>query len=182
MLRTLSCFVALSLAAVLSSCGQDSTPLPKQASADVQSRVAQIDARREVIEDMRLQRHELSASDLRAKVAQKWSKLHVYTDDDTVLRIKSYPHEGISERTEEFYFTQGQLILAVIEDEGIDPNGNEDEDVDKMYYFDSEQVIFERRDDDEAEYGNLETDGMELLQEAREYLELFKSQRSQPEP
>lgn len=116
-----------------------------------------------------LQPIELSTQGTRAKIAQKWSKIHYYAQEGEVVRIKTYPHEGISERTEEFYFSNGQLILAVIEDRGLEA----EESIDKMYYFHEGQPIGDKHMNEEAEYGIRQGEAEELLQEAREYLDLF---------
>jgi len=114
----------------------------------------------------------LSTDSLRAKTKQKWFKIHIYSKDGEVQRIKTYPHEGISDRTEEFYFSEGELILAVIEDNGS--TKAEAEMADKMYFFHAGKLIGEEKGVNEKEYAIESSDAEELLQEAAEYLDLAK--------
>ena len=117
---------------------------------------------------------EIRSDQLREKTKQKWSKIHFYEKDGEVVRIKSYPYEGISERTEEFYLKDGQLVLAVIEDHGHYERGKEKEEIDKIYYFDNEEVIKEIASDKELEFAVKNSDGEELLSEVNEYFNVYK--------
>lgn len=112
----------------------------------------------------------LSTDSLRAKIKQKWSKVHIYSKDGEVQRIKTYPHQGISDRTEEFYFRDGELILAVIKDQAR--TEAEAEVADKMYFFHAGELIGEENGANEKEYAIKSSDAEELLQEAAEYLDL----------
>ena len=115
----------------------------------------------------------LSTDSLRAKTKQKWSKIHFYSKDGEVQRIKTYPHAEVSNRTEEFYFRDGELILAVIEDNGSAEE--EAEIADKMYFFHAGELIGEEKGANEKEYAIKSSDAEELLQEAAEYLDLAQS-------
>ncbi|HPF10559.1 MAG TPA: hypothetical protein PKW08_01540 [Flavobacteriaceae bacterium] len=117
---------------------------------------------------------EIPTDSLREKIKQKWSKFDFYVNNNQVVRIKAYPHEGISKRTEEFYFNNGQLVLAVIEDDGSAPAGEEADTLDKMYYYHEGEVIKELKSSIEAEYSIKESDAEELMEEAKEYLSIFK--------
>jgi len=112
----------------------------------------------------------LSTDSLRAKTKQKWSKIHIYSKDGEIQRIKTYPHQAVSDRTEEFYFSEGELILAVIEDHGSAEA--EAEMADKMYFFHAGKLIGEENGANEKEYAIESSDAEELLQEAAEYLDL----------
>ncbi len=114
----------------------------------------------------------LSTDSLRSKIKQKWSKIHFYSKDGQVQRIKTYPHAQVSDRTEEFYFRDGELILAVIEDNG---SAKEAEMADKMYFFQGGELIGEENGAKEKEYAIKSSDAEELLQEAAEYLDLARS-------
>lgn len=142
---------------------------------NIDSVVMVIDAKRNTIEASLTEPVELSAESFRAKTKQKWQRLHFYTDNGQVVRIKSYPYEDVSPRTEEFYFDNGALILAVIEDDGSGEKGKPKEAIDKMYYFHDGALISEHRLDDKEEFGVRESDGEELQAEAREYLSLFEA-------
>lgn len=120
---------------------------------------------------------EISTSGMREKIKQKWSKIHFYEKDGKVIRVKSYPYEKISERTEEFYFDNGALIAAVIEDKGSAPADKEYDNLDKIYYFYNNELISERNKTEEKEYSIKHSDGEELLQEAMEYLEIYKNKK-----
>lgn len=118
---------------------------------------------------------ELKTQGMRAQIAQKWSKLHVYIENGQVIRIKSYPHDGVSQRTEEFYFDREQLILAVIEDHGESSGGKGKNELDKLYYFKEGKLVLEINNTKEGEYTIRESDGERLLEEAKEYLELYRA-------
>lgn len=116
---------------------------------------------------------ELSTEGLRSQIAQKWSMIHYYKTGEALVRIKTYPHEGVSNRTEEFYFDNGSLIMALIEDNGSGKRGKEKESIDKIYYFNGGEMIEEMHNTKEAEYSIRNSDGERLLQEAAEYLALM---------
>ena len=137
------------------------------------SLVATIDAQRKAIEQSLTEPVVLSTDSLREKVKQKWSKIHYYALDGEVVRIKTYPHEGISTRTEEYYTSNGQLALVVIEDNGNSERGKAKENIDKLYYFNDGELIEEVRDNEEEEYSLRKSDGEELLAEFKEYMDLF---------
>lgn len=116
----------------------------------------------------------VSLEEAREQVAQKWAKMDVYTDGDAIVRIKTYPHEGISTRTEEFYYENGTLVLAFIEDEGAGAIGKKDGRKGKTYIYNDGNFITERNTTGEAEITEPEADAQRLLQEAKEYLALAK--------
>ena len=117
---------------------------------------------------------EVSTKDLRSQIKQKWSKIHFYLDGNDVVRVKTYPYEQISERTEEFYFNNSKLIFAIIKDDG-DKNQGEDEKLkSKMYYFKDGKLVKEINNSEEKEYEIRRSDSERLLEEADEYLLLIK--------
>jgi hypothetical protein len=75
---------------------QEETP-----AVDVDAVVLEIEALREKVEANldSLERKELSLENARAQIKQKWAKMDAYLMDGEVVRIKMYPHEGVSERT-----------------------------------------------------------------------------------
>ena len=139
------------------------------------SLVKVIDAERERIETRlkSLQQTSLSTKDLRAQIKQKWSKIDYYTENGQIVRIKSFPYPKISQRTEEFYLQKGSLILAFIEDDGLKYTGMEPKRTGKTYYFSENSFIKEANVTNEKETTIRGSDSERLLQEAKEYLELF---------
>ena len=119
----------------------------------------------------------VSTSSLREKIKQKWESIHFYLIENELVRIKTYPYKNISSRTEEFYLDNGQLILAVIEDDGSGERGKSIEVLDKLYYFENEEVIKEIRSEKEQEYNIKSSDAEELLVELHEYLSIYKSHK-----
>lgn len=114
---------------------------------------------------------EITSKYFRAKVKQKWSKIHVYTEGGKVLRIKSYPYESISDRTEEFYFYEGQLATVVMENDGEWTQTQDESKLDKVFYFDNGMLIHETGGS--SPYDSVENMGSELTQEAIEYNKLY---------
>jgi hypothetical protein len=144
------------------------------AAVNADSLVKIIDAERAKIEGnlKSLQKKTLPTKDLRAQIRQKWSKLDFYSGNGRVVRIKSYPYEQISHRTEEFYFRDGKLILAFIEDTGSQFTGKSEKRDGKTYYFFNDAVIKEDNQTGEKETSIRTSDGERLLQEGQEYLTL----------
>lgn len=123
----------------------------------------------------------ISTDSLREKISQKWSKMHVYTIDGNVRRIKTYPHEGISTRTEEFYFKKGKLILAVVEDKGTeaDERGVGKDNIDKLFYYENgEFVTAVFKNEDKEDHAN-QSEKLELQDEAAEYVAIFEEYQQQ---
>lgn len=140
---------------------------------NVDSLVLGIDEKRVSIEASLKNPTEILTSEMREKIQQKWEKIHFYTQAGVVVRIKAYPYAAISTRTEEFYLENERLMLAVIEDDGTGAKGKSVDEIDKMYYFYQDEVIFERHKSDEAEYGIKDSDAEELREEVAEYLEIY---------
>lgn len=141
--------------------------------------MAKIDEYRSTIESQidSLDKHEMSSDGLRAQVAQKWSTMHFYSNEaGELVRVKTYPHEGISTRTEEFYFNSGELVSAVIEDDGSQ-KGKEETFMGKLYYYQDGELVGEKNMTEESEYSIRKSDGERLLQEAKEYQDLFSSMK-----
>lgn len=121
-----------------------------------------------------LTRYTVSTDTLREQIRQKWSELHFYAAGDTLLRVKTYPHEDVSTRTEEFYFEDGELIAAVIQDAGT--TADENAAGQKAYYYADGEFVGEQNDTDEPEQSVRTSDAERLQAEAMEYLDLFQAQ------
>ncbi len=143
---------------------------------DKDAYIQKADSLRSAIEELsdEAERAEISTDSLRGQLKQKWSKIDYYMDEGNVIRIKTYPHEGVSQRTEEFYFYKGELILVVIEDDGSGSKGKDKSQLDKIYYFHDDSLVEEINNSQETEYGIRQSDSERLIQEAREYLKLLK--------
>jgi hypothetical protein len=140
---------------------------------DVDAVCADINTYRQAIEDKleTLERVEMDTTTARAQIGQKWATIHYYFDGGELVRVKTYPHEGVSERTEEFYYQNGALICAVVEDSGMD-QGKEESIDGKVYYYHEGTSIREVNNTGEKEYSIRESDAERLMQEAMEYLEM----------
>ena len=154
--------------------------MEEEDKADYSAEVASIDQSRESIETAAesITPVEVSTNELREQIKQKWKKIHFYTKDGKVIRVKTYPYNEISKRTEEFYFENGQLILAVIEDDGDGAmHGREKAEMSKMYYYKDGKQIYEVNNTSEEETSIRHSDGERLLQEAKEYLEIYETKK-----
>lgn len=115
---------------------------------------------------------EITSEYFRENVRQKWKKIHVYADENAIVRIKSYPYETITDRTEEFYFHEGRLAMVVMENDGEWTQFEPKETLDKIFYF-HDGILFNERGD-ESPYESWEKMGSELTQEAVEYTKLYE--------
>ena len=145
-------------------------------NVDNSSLVSEINQLKNKIEadKSKLKKVEISTKDLRSQIKQKWSKIHFYLEGDNVVRIKTYPYEQISERTEEFYFNNSKLIFAIIKDDGNKNQGEDEKTKSKMYYFNDGKLVKEINNSEEEEHEIRRSDSERLLQEADEYLLLVK--------
>lgn len=172
----------------LTSCelkkAEEPKPEPAQEKAEVEEPkvdteaiIGEIDAKRAEIEEATksIEAVEVSTENQRAKIKQKWSKMHFYAKDGVVHRIKTYPHENVSKRTEEFYFDNNQLILVVIEDDGEGEAGKSKDMLDKMYYINNGELVSEMKLENKTEYNEKDSDIEELIQESKEYLDIYNN-------
>lgn len=144
---------------------------------NIDSLVSVIDAMRAEIESAIKEPLSVETTNLREKIKQKWSKIHFYTVNGELARIKTYPHEGISKRTEEFYVSGGELVLVTIEDDGSGEKGKSKDALDKMYYFHQGEMIAEAESVEEVEYSIRESDAEELLSEFNEYMNIYSERK-----
>lgn len=182
MKKVLFLLTVISLATMF-GCNQPSTETTTATATDTKtvtepvvntdSIVSLINTKRKNIEDSLGEPIIIETSNLREKIKQKWQKIHFYTSDNNVVRIKTYPYPSVTKRTEEFYLENNMPILVVIEDDGSGERGKQGEQIDKLYYFDNGQVIKEVSSGKETEYTVKDSDAEELLSELKEYLEIF---------
>lgn len=110
---------------------------------------------------------DLSAA--RADLSSGWQAMDVYTSDETVKRIKTYPAAANEGSSEEFYFRDHQLVFALTR-----KNTDELEGGDPYYFYQGELIIgsdFKITAATEEEKSRL-TSGTELQDRAEEYLKL----------
>lgn len=149
----------------------------KEEKTDHTQSIAKIDGYRDVIENKieELEKKEISLENSRAQVKQKWAAMHAYMMDDNIVRIKMYPHENISKRSEEFYYMDGELVLVFIEDEGSNKKGKDDSRMGKTYWFHNGELINEENKTGEQELTTQDADSERLLQEAKEFYEIAQN-------
>lgn len=103
-----------------------------------EDRVRKIDAHVVKVEESlsKLTRKEtMLKPDSLAKVTdEKWSKMHTYSDGSSLERLKVYPTSG-SQKTEEFYYDNGNLVFVFVEAEGADKEGHDANAKGTKYYF-----------------------------------------------
>lgn len=177
-MRPLHSLLLVALLILCSACASDTESTEGEAATTYAQRAELIDTitqQRKDIEarNSELTRYEVSTDSLREQIKQKWSRIHFYADGDTLLRVKTYPHDEVSTRTEEFYFQDGQLITAVIQDAGT--TADEDKEGQKAYFYSGGEVVGERNTSGEKERTIRESDAEQLQSEAREYLEIYRT-------
>jgi hypothetical protein len=152
---------------------QEVSTTPKEYALSIED----IDKLRFEIESLEIKPVEITTDGLREKTKQKWSKIHFYLQNDSVVKIKTYPYSAISKRTEEFYANKDGLFLVVVEDNGEGNKGKSKTDIDKMYYFSNGKLIQELKKNIESEYSIKESDAEELLSEFNEYLNIYQASK-----
>ena len=84
---------------------------------------------------------DLKKSAANASIKQEWSKMNVYSDSTGIRKIKLYPYQGISQRSEEFYYNNGKMFFTFISDSGLN-NENKDENLPgKEFHFMGEKLL-----------------------------------------
>lgn len=110
---------------------------------------------------------------------QKWMKMDVYSDSTgTIRRIKLYPHKGISNRSEEFYYDNGQLFFIFISDNGVDTENKDEGTPGKEFHFVGGKLIRYADNSGDKEVDPAEEKQMyalELPMESEELLQLVKN-------
>jgi hypothetical protein len=144
---------------------------------------SEIEAYREKVENSleSLEKKTIDLSAARAEISERWEKLDYYLSDDQVVRIKTYPHRDQRDRTEEFYFMEGELVFALMEKEGADKKGRSDETAGSAFYYDNWELILSMNIPEEDEEVSTDEEDVELAmrlrEEAKEYLEMVKEDR-----
>jgi len=82
----------------------------------------------------------LSPGELKEVTDKEWSKIHTYTDGGQLKRMKLYPSDG-SQRTEEFYYKDGNLVFAFLEENGLGKENHDANAKGDKYYFQDRKLI-----------------------------------------
>jgi hypothetical protein len=82
----------------------------------------------------------LAPGELKEVTDKEWSKIHTYTDGDQLKRMKLYPSDG-SQRTEEFYYKDGNLVFAFLEENGLGKENHDANAKGDKYYFQDRKLI-----------------------------------------
>jgi hypothetical protein len=119
----------------------------------------------------------LDGKDIKEDIHQKWEKMDAYSDGDKLVRIQVYPHKGISERTEEFYYMDEKLVFVSIKDKGLEVKEGKDLGMGKEFYFDSDKLIkYDNKSGEESK--NIEEEKKmyesKLPYEGKEFFEIAK--------
>lgn len=194
-MNTLKLTFAVVLFAAVFSCNQPVEKATEETAPAVVEEVIEVEVEEEVIDADSIvtaideARAEIEANlgepvavatkEMKEKIKQKWEKIHFYLMDGQVIRVKTYPYENISARTEEFYLMNGELALAVIEDNGAGERGKTAEQIDKLYYFYNGEAVKEMGAENEKEYSVKDGDAEELMAELKEYLDIYAAQSAE---
>jgi hypothetical protein len=181
--------IGLMVAAIaLSSCHSNESKESKEVKIETEKEVStapaeslmtveEINKMRSEIELLKLSPVEVSTTGLREKIKQKWSKIHFYVHNGFVVKVRTYPYGQITKRTEEFYANQDGLLLAVVEDNGEGLEDNDQNEMDKMYYYNNGKLIKELKKEKESEHSIKESDAEELISEFNEYVEIYNKNK-----
>ena len=118
----------------------------------------------------------LEGKDIREDIHQKWEKIDAYLDGDKLVRIQAYPHKGISERTEEFYYMDGKLVFVSIKDKGLEVKEGKDAGMGKEIYFDNDKIVkYDNKSGEETKNIDEEKKVYEtkLPFESKEFMEIY---------
>jgi len=171
--------VALPCLALLFGCAGPGRAEDDRVEGDTTELVQTIEGKRKSIEGRleSMTRKTVTTEGLREQIKQKWSKIDFYVDGGRVARIKTYPYPQISTRTEEFYYDDGQLIYAYIEDHGTgDQEHGGPRTEGKEYFYWQGKFVTEKNWSGERERSIRHSDEERLEQEALEYLEVYAKQ------
>jgi hypothetical protein len=143
-----------------------------------QAKLDEISARREKIEKAipTLKKSKVDLTTAREQIKQKWAYMQVSMEGKEIVRIKLYPHAKITERSEEFYYQGGKLILAFINDKGAMADTYDVNKPGKTYWFNDGVFLKESNTvGEEEDASDKAVDGARLLQEGKEYLKIAES-------
>jgi hypothetical protein len=147
---------AIAAAAVVALCtassGWATGPSPAAASSTHHETTAQTDNRqvqqtnsyvRDVeknVSSYKRNEEKLSPGELKEVTDKEWNKIHTYTDGDQLKRMKLYPSDG-SQRTEEFYYKDGNLVFVFLEENGLGKENHDANAKGDTYYFQDRKLI-----------------------------------------
>ncbi|MEO8439222.1 MAG: hypothetical protein ABI540_03260 [Spartobacteria bacterium] len=77
---------------------------------------------------------EIAADSVKKFTDETWSKMHGYFDGEELKRMKLYPAAG-SQKTEEFYYYDGEPVFVFLEKNGAGKENHDQNAVGTKYYF-----------------------------------------------
>lgn len=113
---------------------------------------------------------------LRGITEKHWKKAHGYYDGDMLKRAKLYATAD-SKETEEFYFYQGHLVFAFLEENGAGKEGHDKNALgDKYYFADGKLIGGTMADGKKIEMADAATENIakRILKEAKKLQQLLK--------
>ena len=108
------------------------------------------------------------------EIYAKWDRIHFYHDNGELLRVKTYPHQGNGDRSEEFYYKNNSLYMVVIEEHGADLIGRSSSFEGRRYYFKSGELFFQSNDSGEDRFTEKGEAESKLVEEGKKYQVLFQ--------
>lgn len=84
---------------------------------------------------------DLARSAANASIKQEWAKMDVYSDSTGIRKIKVYPYQGISQRSEEFYYNNGKMFFTFISDSGLNNENKDENRPGKEFHFMGEKLL-----------------------------------------
>jgi hypothetical protein len=121
----------------------------------------------------------LSGSIASESIKQDWMKMDIYKDSSgAIRRLKLYPHQGVSERSEEYYFDNEKLFFVYISDHGVTTEDRDEGKPGKEFHFSGDRLV---KYDDRSGDKELDADQERKMYEAslpvkaKEYLEIARA-------
>ncbi|HMK05018.1 MAG TPA: hypothetical protein VK489_12530 [Ferruginibacter sp.] len=116
---------------------------------DIEKRKAEIEKMAAVFSKKEI---DLRGTTGNASLKQKWAKMDVYSDSSGIRKIKVYPHPGVSQRSEEFYFDDGKMFFTFIADSGLHKENYDEGIAGKEFHFLNGKLIryYDRSGEKEA--------------------------------
>ena len=82
----------------------------------------------------------LAGASIKHVTDEGWTKMHGYFDGKDLKRMKLYPAAG-SQKTEEFYYHDGDLVFVFIEENGAGKENHDANAVGTKYFFAHDKLV-----------------------------------------